>query len=385
MTVPFFSQRDAFGRQRARIEELLDRAIDAGQFVNGPVTRDFEVQLARWTGARHALGVASGTDALVLALEACGIGPGDDVVVPVYTFFASASAVVHAGARPVFADIDPDSYAIAPESAASAISRAENPSAIMPVHLFRHMADMAAIGDLAARNGLRVVEDSAEGIGMRQGGRHAGLLGEIGVLSFFPSKTLGALGDAGAVLTDDDELAHSVAMRRSHGARLDGRPYVWELRGWNSRMDDIQAAVLTARLEGLAEEMDRRRQLAALYDEGLAPLGDRVTLPRPNPASVDAAVYVYLVELDRRDELVAHLDARGIGTEVYYPRPLHLQPCFEALGYRRGEFPVAEHAAERALALPLYPDLSDGQVEQVCAAIREFYALTPSRSGALSR
>jgi UDP-2-acetamido-2-deoxy-ribo-hexuluronate aminotransferase len=372
MSVPFFTQTATFSRCAPRIHALLDEAIASGQFVDGPLVKRLETALQRRTGAQHAIAVGSGTDALLLALQAAGIGAGDSVILPVYTFIASATTVVHAGGRPVFVDIDPDTYAIDVDAAAETLAR-QDCAGIMPVHLFQHMADMDAICALAERADLIVVEDSAEGIDMRQQGRHAGRFGRAGVLSFFPTKTLGAMGDAGAVLTDDDDVAAEVRMRRSHGQSPDAPPYTWVLSGLNSRMDDVQASILLVGLEELDERISRRRELATLYDKALEDLAEWVLTPRPNPANVSSPVYVYLIEVPRRDELVAHLEHRQIGTEVYYPLPLHLQPCFAPLGYRTGDFPVAERAAARALALPLYPDLSNADVEEVCAAISDFY------------
>lgn len=374
MSVPFFSGWRGLEASWPRLEALLDAAIDGGRFAGGPLVGRLEEELRAYTGARHAVGVASGTDALMLALKACGVGPGDEVVVPVYTFFASASSVVHVGARPVFVDVDPDTYAASAEAIAERIG--PRTRAIMPVHLFAQMADMRAIDAVARRHGVDVVEDSAEGIGMSQDGTAAGCFGRAGVLSFFPTKTLGALGDAGMVLTGDPDVAEACRPLRNHGQVPGERPYTWDRLGHNSRMDDVQAAVLLTRLETLEAEIERRAHLARLYDEGLAAAApERVRTPRIRPPARSRAVhYVYLVEADDRDALVEHLARRGIETEVYYPRPLHLQPCFEALGHAPGDFPIAERAAGRALALPLYPDMSDAQVEEVCDALGAFYA-----------
>lgn len=372
MSVPFFTQRASFERQAARIYELVDEAVDAGQFVDGPLVRRLELALQERTGARHVICVASGTDALTLALQAAGIGAGDRVIVPVYTFIASATSIVHAGARPVFAEIEAHTYGLDLDALEASAPESEC-AGVMPVHLFQHMTDMRRVCEIAERHSLTVVEDSAEGIDMWQAGRHAGRYGSAGVLSFFPTKTLGALGDAGAVVTDSDDVAASARMLRAHGQGELRPAYTWERMGWNSRMDDVQAAVLLVRLQELDRDVARRRALAVLYDQALAPLREWVRTPRPNPPDVSAPAYVYLIEAARRDELVEHLRQCGIGTEVYYPRPLHLQPCFASLGYVRGDFPVAERAAERALALPLYPDLAQARVEQVCTAIACFY------------
>ena len=377
-SVPFFSQARTFDRLWPSISARVEEVFDNGKFSHGRQVAELEQQLTEYTGARFAVGVNSGTDALVLLLRAAGLRPGDEVVVPAYSFVSTATSVVLAGGRPVFADIDPATYALDPAE----LERVAGPRTrfAMPAHLFCQMADMAALGEVAERRGLTVVEDSAEGIGMRQGGVHAGRHGAGGVLSFFPSKTLGALGDAGAVLTDDARIAELVSGLRHHGRfgrTLDNFPGIsteTAVVGTNSKMDDVQAAVLLARMEVLDEEIARRAELAAAYRERLQDLPGVVALPRivDGAPGSDGVFYVYLVEVEGRDELVEHLAARGIGTEVYYPVPLHLQPCFADLGHAPGDFPNAEAAARRAVALPLYPDLDLSEVDRVCAAVREF-------------
>ena len=378
-SIPFFSQAAAFARMWQDIQRQVTDVLDDGKYSHGTKVAEFETALAGWTGARYAVGVNSGTDALVLLLRACGLQPGDEVVVPAFTFVATASSVVLAGGRPVFADIEPDSYALDADSAASVVG--PRTRMIMPVHLFCQMANMNAVGGVAARHGLTVLEDSAEAIGMRWDGIHAGLLGAGGVLSFFPTKTLGAIGDAGAVITDDPHVAETAAALRHHGRR--GRTLAHfpaisnatELTGVNSKMDDIQAAVLLTKLASLEHDIARRAALAAAYDERLRDVSGVLRLPTlvPRAASTRPVFYVYLIEADRRDELVAHLAARGVETETYYPQPLHLQASFAALGHRRGDFPRAEAACERTVALPLYPDLPLSAVDRVCALIRGFY------------
>ncbi|MFC7342947.1 DegT/DnrJ/EryC1/StrS family aminotransferase [Saccharopolyspora griseoalba] len=368
--VPFFSQARTFERLWPEISARITEVFDNGKFSHGKQVGELEGALAARTGARHVVGVNSGTDALVLLLRALGIRPGDEVVVPAYSFIATASAVVLAGGRPVFADIDPVGHAMDPAE----VARVAGPRArfVMPAHLFCRMADMAALGEVAAERGLTVVEDSAEGVGMRQRGVHAGLHGAGGVLSFFPAKTLGAIGDAGAVLTDDDRVAGAVAALRHHGragATLDNFPGIATetgLVGTNSKMDDIQAAVLLAKLDHLDDDIARRAELAQRYRRGLDGL---VRVPSADSSGV---YYAYLIETEHRDELVEFLAGRGIGTETYYPLPLHLQPCFAGHGHRWGDFPNAEAASTRAVALPLYPDLELAQVDRVCAAVREF-------------
>lgn len=378
--VPFFTQARTFADLWPDIRSGLTDVIDNGKYSHGRQVGRFEEALARWTGARYAVGVNSGTDALVLLLRACGLRPGDEVIVPAFTFVASASSVVLAGGRPVFADIDPVSYAMDPESAAAAVT--PRTRMLMPVHLFCQLADMRGLLDVARRHRLTVVEDSAEAIGMRWGGVHAGLLGAGGVLSFFPTKTLGAIGDAGAVLTDDAQLAHTVGALRHHGrygrtlAHFPGINNETAVNGVNSKMDDIQAAVLLAKLSRLDEDIARRALLAAAYTERLAGAPGVLRLPTVVPRAVrtQPVFYVYLIEAERRDELARHLAQHGVGTETYYPTPLHLQECFAGLGHRRGDFPNAERACERTLALPLYPDMSTDDVDRVCDLIRAFPA-----------
>ncbi|WP_244501134.1 DegT/DnrJ/EryC1/StrS family aminotransferase [Streptomyces sp. TP-A0874] len=365
---------------RRRIEGLLD----TGVYSAGPVCAELEEALSAYTGARHALAVSNGTDALVLLLRAAGIGPGDEVVVPAFTFVASATSVALAGARPVFADIDPATYCIDPLSLEKALTPATK--AVMPVHLFCQPADMAGVRAVADRHGLQVLEDSAEGIGMRWNGVHTGLVGRGGVLSFFPTKTLGALGDAGMVLTDDDELAERVRALRNHGrlpgsGRSTGAGGLAEvapqgvLAGTNAKMDEVQAAVLLTRLAGLDEEIRRRCELAAAYTERLATAPCVLRLPavENRGAPVDPVFYVYVIEVEDRDGLVAHLAAHGVETETYYPQPLHTQPCFAGHGHRTGDHPRAESAARHTVALPLYPDLTEEQLERVCSAVHAFH------------
>jgi len=380
--IPFFSQAATFERLWPTIEKALEDVFRSGKFSHGQQVGQFETALAHYTGARHVIGVNSGTDALVLLLRACGLRPGDGVLVPAYSFFATASAVVLAGGRPQFVDIDPHTHAMDP----AALDAAVTPRSrfVMPVHLFHTMADMAAVDAVARRHGLTVVEDSAEAIGMRRRGIHAGLHGAGGVLSFFPAKTLGALGDAGAVLTDDPRVADTVAALRHHGRTgrtLNDFPAISTesaVPGVNSKMDDIQAAVLLAKLTVLEEQIARRAQLAAAYTARLRDVPGIVRLPRTIAERPDDrdVYYVYLIETEHRDALVDHLDEQGIGTEVYYPLPLPHQPAFAHLGHRPGDFPHAEAAARRAVALPFHPDLDPGDLDRVCDTIGSFLATT---------
>ncbi|WP_285734268.1 DegT/DnrJ/EryC1/StrS family aminotransferase [Nocardiopsis sp. ATB16-24] len=378
--VPFFDQPATFQDLWPEIRRNLLRVMERGKFSHGAMVAEFEQELADWTGARHVVGVNSGTDALVLLLRAAGLGPGDEVIVPAYTFVATASSVVLAGGVPVFADIEEHGYGIDPLSVEKVLT--PRTRMIMPVHLFDRLADMEGLRKVARRHGLTLVEDSAEAIGMRLHGVHAGLLGSGGVLSFFPSKTLGAIGDAGALLTDDDGIAETARALRHHGRSgrtLDDFPGIANptvLAGCNSKMDDFQAAVLLAKLSRLDADIDRRARLSARYDARLRRVPGVLTVPSaaaPHPGG-GRVVYVHLLQVRDRDALAAHLARAGVGTETYYPVPLHLQPCFSHLGHAPGDFPRAEEACEKALALPLYPDLTEAQVDRVCDEIEDFYA-----------
>jgi UDP-2-acetamido-2-deoxy-ribo-hexuluronate aminotransferase len=374
--IPFYSGAGSIRRDWAALEPRLRTVAESGRFTYGPLGRELEAAIAARTGARHAVATGNGTDALVILLRAAGVGPGDEVIVPAYTFFATASSVLHVGAEPVLVDVLPGSYAMDPAAARAAIT--QRTKAIMPVHLFCQMADMRPLKDLADAHGLLLLEDSAEGIDMVMGGRHAGLWGSGGVLSFFPTKTLGALGDAGMLLTDDDALAERARRLRSHGQQTDGSYEYLEL-GYNSRLDEIQAAVLLTRLETLSADIQRRAELAARYDAGLAALAPAVTIPwiAPTAEPGNQIYYVYLIESDRRDELVDHLTEQGVGTEIYYPRTLSDQPVLADLPGARHPVPVARAASRRAVGLPFYPDLTDDQVDTVCELIHRFHKELP--------
>ena len=371
MNVPFFSVANVLERQGALLNIYLDEIFERGDFVNGRLVGELENAIKRYTGAAHAVAVGNASDGLACALQAVNVGAGDEVIVPDLTFVSSASSVVHCGARPVFADIDRETYGLDPDSVRKAIT--PNTRALMIVHLFHQPAHMPELLCVAEEHGLVVIEDSAEGIGMRCNGRHVGLGGKAGVLSFFPTKTLGCLGDGGMVITDDENVAATCRELRDHG-RAPGtcialRP------GHSSRLDSIQAAVLLARLEVLDQEIVQRARLASLYKQGLAHLAHVVRVPSfvERPYATRGVWYVFVIECERRDELAQFLADNGIVTETYYPLPLHLQPAFASYGYRVGDFPVSEFVCSRTLALPLYPDLEETDVNVVCDAISKFY------------
>lgn len=377
MAVPFFSQSAGFADLWPEIERRVNGVIRRGKYSHGGAVAEFEAALAGYTGARHVIGVNSGTDALVIALRAAGLRPGDEVVVPAFSHVASASSVVLAGGRPVFADIGPAGYGIDPDTVA--VTPATR--FVLPAHLFNELADMAGVRAVADEHGLTVIEDSAQAIGMRWGETHAGLLGRAGVLSFAPAATLGAIGDAGAVITHDPGIAEVAAALRNHGRfghtldNFPGMANATEIAGMNSKMDDLQAAVLLAKLARLDVDIKRREVLADAYATRLAAIPGVLRLPTvaSRPVSTSDAWHAYVIEVSERDELRRHLAERDIETRVYYPVPLHLLPCFADLGHTPGTFPVAERACWHTLALPLYPDLDVDGVDEVCAAIAGFY------------
>jgi len=357
-------------RLHAPIAEELRRAFDdtlaSGRFVMGSVVARFEAALAARVGTSHAVGTSSGTDALLALLIALGAGPGDEVITTGYSFFATAGTIARVGAVPVFADIDPATYNLDPAAAAAAVS--ERTVGVLPVHLFGQAAEMDPLLELAAARGLWVVEDAAQAIGAVYRGRPAGALGRAAALSFFPAKNLGALGDAGAVLTDDAGLAEEVRVLREHGAAT---KYHHEIIGGNFRLDALQAALLEVKLPHLAGWQQGRRRVAASYAERLAGL-DGLVLPQEADGRTHVFnQYVVRVTGGRRDALRDSLDRAGIASAVYYPEPLHLQPCFAGLGHCAGDLPEAERAARETLALPIDPLLAADDQQRICDAIEE--------------
>jgi dTDP-4-amino-4,6-dideoxygalactose transaminase len=368
VNVPFLDFRGHVAAVRGEIEQAVGRVLDAGWFVLGPEGEAFERELAEAFGARDAVGVANGTEAIQLALEALGVGAGDEVVTSPLSAAFTALGILRAGARPVFADLDPTTLNVAPEAVEKALT--PRTRALLPVHLYGHPADLDPLLDLARRRGITLVEDACQAHGARYKGRPVGALSGLGALSFYPTKNLGALGDGGAVLVNDSAVAARLRRLRNGGQ---SDRYRHEENGINSRLDEMQAAILRAFLRHLPAWNERRRALAALYLRELA--GAAVTLPREEPYAT-AVYHLFAVRHARRDALAAALRDRGIGTLVHYPIPLHLQPAFASLGYRAGDFPVAERAAREVLSLPLYPELPDEQALAVASAVREVAAST---------
>lgn len=371
MAVPLLDLKRQYRSIATEIRQRMDAVIEGQAFILGRPVEELEAEIASFLDVRHAIGVASGTDALLLPLKALDLSPGDEVITTPFTFFATAGAIHNAGGRPVFVDIEADTLNLDPERVEDAIT--PRTRAIVPVHLFGQMAEMGPIREIADRHGLFVLEDAAQAIGARQriGGevRSAGSLGVAGALSFFPTKNLGGFGDGGMITTNDDALAERLRKIRVHGGR---QMYHHEMVGTNSRLDALQAAVLSAKLPHLPAWTDRRRENAAFYDARLAALAPAVRVPVR--LDINEHVYnQYTVRVERRDELKAYLDAHGVGSGIYYPVPLHLQPCFAELGYREGDLPESERAAREVLSLPIYPELTADQLEEVAGRIEEFY------------
>lgn len=344
--------------------------IERQGFIMGPEVTQLEAQVAKLSGARHGIACASGTDALLLPLRALGLQPGDEVIAPAFTFFATAGAIHNAGGRPVFVDIEPGTFNVDPAAVEAAIT--PRTRAIVLVHIFGQMADVGALAALARKHDLMLVEDAAQAIGARRKvdgtWRAAGELGTVGSFSFFPTKNLGAWGDGGMMVAQDDDLAARLRRERLHGG---AREYYHDEVGLNSRLDSIQAALLLAKLPYLAAWGERRRDIAATYTTAFSGI-DGVTPPVVDPAN-EHIFHQYTIRADRRDALLAHLKARGIGHKVYYPLALHLQPCFAFLGATKGALPATERATEEVVSLPIYPELTSAHIEAVIAAIREFY------------
>ena len=349
---------------QSEIDEAVARVLSSGQYLLGAETGKFEAEFSTYSGVAHAAAVGSGTDAIQLALRACEIGPGDEVITVAHTAVACIAAIELSGASPVLVDIDPRSFTIDPEKIEAAVG--PRTRAILPVHLYGCPADLEPILDIAQRRNLRVIEDCSQAHGARYHGRPVGSLGHLAAFSFYPTKNLGAMGDGGAVLTNDARLDERVRKLRQYGWR---ERNCSDIRGVNSRMDEIQAAVLRVKLRHLEEWTERRRALAALYSNGLAGCG--VVLPT-EPAGSRHVYHQYVIRHTQRDELRSHLAAQGIQTQVHYPVPVHLQPAYRGLPLPPGGLPASECAAREVLSLPIRPEMSVADVERVCEEIGAF-------------
>jgi dTDP-4-amino-4,6-dideoxygalactose transaminase len=383
MKVPLLDLRAQYATIRDDVRAAIDRVFESQRFVLGAEVQALEEEIARYSQTKFAIGCASGSDALLLALMSCGVGDGDEVITTPFSFFATASAITRLGARPVFVDIDEQTYNIRPSLVADAIT--ERTKAIVPVHLYGHCAEMdplielagsggppASLSESTQRRGIPIIEDAAQAIGAEDHGRRAGSMGAIGCFSFYPSKNLGGPGDGGMLVTNDLEHARRLRMLRVHGEE---RRYFNKLVGLNSRLDALQAAVLRVKLPHLDAWTVARQRNAQQYELmfGDAGLSEKFGLPLVRTGARHIFhQFVIRVRDGRRDALREHLRARGIGTDVYYPVPLHLQECFAFLGYKEGDFPTAEAAAQETLALPVYPELTAEQQDYVVSAIKDF-------------
>jgi len=402
MAVPLLDLSEQHAELMPALKDAFAKVVDSGGFILGPWVERFEQQLADDCGARHCIGVTSGTDGLLAVMMAMGIGEGDEVITSPFTFFSTAGSIARTGATPVFVDIDPRTYNIEHRAIAGAITEKtkaivpvhlygqackmdgimalaqkhglkvleDADQAIVPVHLYGLSANMDPILELAKDRGLYVIEDAAQAIGAKYGDKHVGTLGHAGVYSFYPSKNLAGLGDGGAIVTDDDELAHRIQMIRNHGVASDGMSY--PIVGGNFRLDAVQAALLSVKLPNLPEYTECRRVHAARYTRKLEDFAVSTPTTYPDRYHVFHQ-YTIRVHGDGREPLREHLNACGIGNRVYYAKPLHLQPCFAGLGYEPGSLPEAESAAREVLSIPNFPEMTRAQQDEVIEAIRDFF------------
>ena len=369
--VPLLNLSAQHERIRKDVLAEITRVVDSQKFMLGADVETLEAEIAAYCGTRHAVGCASGSDALFLTFMGLQIGPGDEVLTSPYTFFATAGEISRIGAKPVFADIDENTFNLDPNRMADMLRARPKIRGIVPVHLFGGCADMDTICEMATQYGIPVIEDAAQSIGAEYKGRRAGSLGRAGTFSFYPTKNLGAFGDGGMITTDDAEMAERLTALRVHGST--GK-YFHKWIGINSRLDAIQAAVLRVKYRHLENWTEGRQRNAEHYRMQLTKVGIPVTLPTPAEYQTRHVYNQFVIRCPDRDRLQSYLKARGIGTEVYYPIPLHLQPCYSELGYRRGDFPVSEKMADESLALPIYPELAAEDIDYICDSMQSFYA-----------
>lgn len=369
MKVQMLDLSNQYAKLKEEIISSLNEVMSSSQFILGKNVKEIEDKISRYSNVSRGIGVANGSDAIHIALQAAGIKSGDEVITTSFTFFATGGAIVRAGGTPVYVDIDPVTFNINTSKIEAAIT--EKTKAIIPVHLYGQMADMKAIKDIADRHGLAVIEDAAQAIGSKQNGKTVGELGTAATYSFFPTKNLGAYGDAGMIVTNNDELAEQARVIRVHGSKP---KYYHHVLGYNSRLDEMQAAILNVKFPYLEEWSSNRREKAALYTELL---NEKLSEVVQTPIEKDGNYHVfhqYTLRVPKRDELQAFLKEQGIATMIYYPMPLHLQPVFKELGYKEGDLPETEKAAKEAISLPMYPELPREHQEYVVGKIAEFYS-----------
>jgi dTDP-4-amino-4,6-dideoxygalactose transaminase len=367
MQIPILDLKVQYAAIRDEVTRAIGEVCESQAFALGPAVAQFEQNIAAYCGSKHAIGVSSGTDALLVSLMALDVKPGDEVITTPFTFFATAGCIVRVGARPVFVDVDPQSYNI--DSGGIEEKITEKTRAIIPVHLFGQVARMDAIMDIARRHDLAVIEDTAQAIGASRNGVKAGSFGDCGCFSFYPTKNLGGFGDGGLVTTNSDTLAGRIKILRDHGQNP---RYYYKVVGGNFRLDGIQGAVLNVKLKHLEEWNTKRRQHAGLYDRLFG--GSPVRTPKIDADNV-CIYHQYTVTVPERDALQKYLKENGVGSAVFYPKPLHQQECFSELGYRQGDMPVAERLCKEVLSLPVYPELQSDQIEYVAQTVLKFYGI----------
>ncbi|MEW5706978.1 MAG: DegT/DnrJ/EryC1/StrS family aminotransferase [Actinomycetota bacterium] len=366
MSIPLLDLKAQYDSIKDELESAVLSVLRSGHYILGPKVEELEKAIANYCGVKYAVAVANGTDALVLSLDAMGIGPGDEVITSPFTFFASAESISRVGAKPVFVDIDPGTYNLVPDQIEQKITN--RTKAIIPVHIFGQPAEMDEILDIASRHNLKVIEDACQAIGAQYRGRKIGSLGDAACFSFFPSKNLGGAGDGGIVVTNDEDLANRIKMLRQHGS---DRKYYHSLIGYNSRLDALQAAILLVKLKYIDTWNDARRQKAHYYNKLFA--GTNVITP-VELNHVKHVYHLYIIRVPNRNEVESALKAKGIGCGVYYPVPLHLQDAYKDLGYSQGDLPVSEAACHETMAIPLYPELDIRDMERIASIVKEAIA-----------
>jgi len=359
--IPLLDLVAQYNTIKPEIDAAIQNVLTSGKFILGPNEKAFEQEVADYLGVKHAIGVANGTDALIISLRAANIGLGDEVIVPAYSFFASAGAVLNVGAKPVFVDINPDTYLINTDQIDAVVTK--NTKAIIPVHLYGQPADMDEIQDIASRHNLKVIEDNAQAFGAEYKGQKTGAFGDLGCQSFFPSKNLGGYGDGGMVTTNDDSLAEQVRMLRTHGWK---KKYFPEILGYNSRLDEIQAAILRVKLKYVDQWNTRRREIAQIYSKRLSDLG--ITTPIES-ADRTHVYHLYIIRVPDREVFREQLKEHGVASEIYYPQPLHLATPCRKLGWKEGFLPISEQSSLETLALPLFPEMTSEQINEVISKV----------------